>query len=351
MEINIAESSTYIKENCWEIFSKYVSNYEKVFFIIDEKILNLYHEDVNKIRSYKKNTVFTITKPEGQKEFSTIEQLATKATEFGLNRQDAVLAIGGGATLDIAGFFCSIYKRGIDYFSFPTTLLSQIDSAIGGKTGVNFNGVKNVFGSFYDPKGIFIDSKYIETLSNEDYYGGLGEVWKYALLDKELFEDITKGALKILSRDNSQLYKVIEKCIVIKKHYIEADYFDNAGVRIALNLGHTLGHLIENKEPYFLNHGYAVAYGLKFALYISLSLSYISKEEYLIRKKFLSLLFSFIPEINLKELNTYITYLNTDKKFSKGKIQFVVPTTDGYSIINLLPQEFSQGYLDFQELI
>ena len=347
MEIKVTNSNIHIDNSCWELFLNYIKDHEKFLVVLDKKVAKLYKEDIQNLLCSVSHSTIMIENPEAQKEFSALETLTSAATQYGLTNKDAVLAIGGGATLDLVGLFSSIYKRGTAFYSFPTTLLSQVDSAIGGKTAINFKGTKNVLGSFFSSKAIFIDPKYLATLSEQEYYSGLGEIIKYAFLDQELFHILTKALHEVLGQEQDLILKIIRKCVSIKQSFVDKDFFDDGGVRIALNMGHTLGHLIENKEPYYLNHGLSVMIGLDFALFVSLHRGLISEKQFKGKKSLLNKLLNTLPPICLNKFTGVLEKLNTDKKFAKGQIQFVVPLENGYRVIYLNPEEFAQLFQEF----
>lgn len=224
----------------------------KVFILTDNGVPKKYSKAVAK--QAKKGIIYTINEGEGSKSADTLFKLLEEMLKKGLSRKDCVVAVGGGVVGDLAGFAASIYMRGIDFYNIPTTLLSSLDSSIGGKTAINFGGVKNIVGAFYQPKKVLIDPDLLKTLPKRQVSNGLAEAVKMALTsDKELFSLIENGEIE------GNLEKIILRSLNIKKNVVEEDEKET-GVRKVLNLGHTLGHGIEQTTD--LYHGESVAMGL-----------------------------------------------------------------------------------------
>ena len=225
--------------------------------VTDSGVPEIYAKTVAK--EAKSAEIITVPMGEGSKSLSTLELLLTKMTEMGMTRGDCVIAVGGGVVGDLAGFAASVYMRGIDFYNIPTTLLSQVDSSIGGKTAVNLSGFKNIVGSFHQPKGVLIDLDTLDTLSKRQLYSGLAEAIKMAVCsDKELFELIERTPKDGLS---SVLEEIVVASLKIKKKIVEEDERES-GSRRLLNLGHTLGHGIESRASDYLYHGECVSLGM-----------------------------------------------------------------------------------------
>ena len=205
----------------------------------------------------KSPVIVTIEQGEASKSLATFEKLLGTMLDNGFSRKDCVVAVGGGVVGDLSGFVASAYMRGVDFYNIPTTLLSQIDSSIGGKTAVNFGGIKNIVGAFYQPKRVLIDPDLLKTLPDRQISNGLAEAIKMALTsDKELFEIFENSVVE----DN--LEKIIIGSLNVKKSIVEQDEKES-GIRKILNFGHTVGHAIEssgNLEQ--LYHGECVALGM-----------------------------------------------------------------------------------------
>jgi len=203
---------------------------------------------------------------EEHKTLGTVEALAERLAGWGLKRSDAVVALGGGIVGDTAGFLAATYMRGVPIVQVPTTLLAMVDSAIGGKTGVNLGAGKNLVGAFHQPIGVLADPTVLATLPDREYRCGLGEVAKYALLgDLALQAVVADRTPALLARDPGVLAEVVAACAAAKAAVVAADEEERTGARAVLNYGHTLAHALETAGGYRLAHGEAVAVGLVFA--------------------------------------------------------------------------------------
>ena len=230
----------------------------KVLIVTDNGVPEQYATTIAK--QCKQSLIVTVEQGEGSKSFNVLQLLLERMCQFGMDRGDCVVAVGGGVVGDLAGFTASCYMRGVDFYNVPTTLLSQVDSSIGGKTAINFCGIKNVVGAFYQPKGVLIDVDLLRTLPERQIACGLAEAVKMSLTsDASLFEFFENNSLvKILS----QLDYVIVGCLNIKKHVVENDEKEK-GLRKVLNFGHTIGHAIEAEQlTNGLYHGECVAIGM-----------------------------------------------------------------------------------------
>ena len=211
---------------------------------------------------------------EQSKRLETVQQIWDWFFELGLTRRDEVVAVGGGALTDMVGFACATYKRGVPYVNVPTTLLAMVDASTGGKTGINYRGLKNSIGVFYPPKETIIDTKWLETLPVKEMLSGFGELLKTGLLDAALWPDVLQYDLETMPLDD--LKPLITRCVDVKERFVHADPHEE-GLRKVLNLGHTFGHAIEAVSGEGLAvsgtmpHGYAVVYGLIAELYLSVT--------------------------------------------------------------------------------
>ena len=285
--------------------SEYFNLEKRVLVVTDSGVPAEY---ASKIAAVAKDaTILTVPEGEGSKSLATLELLLARMLELGFERGDCVVAVGGGVVGDLAGFAASVYMRGIDFYSVPTTLLSQVDSSIGGKTAVNLSGIKNVVGSFYQPKAVIIDTEVLKSLPQRQIASGLTEAIKMAITsDKELFELI----------ENEDIAQNIEKIIVgalkIKKSVVEADERE-AGLRKILNFGHTLGHGIEAAcEMKGLFHGECVALGM---------IPMCAPE---VLKRVLPVLNKAGIDTSYKyDLEKALTFVSHDKKCSGGAVEAI----------------------------
>ena len=263
-----------------------------------------------------------ITLPVGEasKSLNEFSRVISQMVEFGCDRKTTILALGGGVVGDVSGFVASSFMRGIDYYQIPTTLLAMVDSAIGGKTGINIAEGKNLVGAIYQPKGVLIDPVILESLSKEEVMAGLGEVIKYgAIWDKAFLIDISTWLEDI---DSFPFEDAIRISCKIKAEVVSKDEREG-DLRRILNFGHTIGHALESHLGYGkIRHGEAVALGMKCAGFISQKLNLLSKEE-------LSTLNQTINRLPLPQLphingNHLMPFIKTDKKSEKGVLNFVL---------------------------
>jgi 3-dehydroquinate synthase len=234
---------------------EYLNLDRKVLIVTDSGVPKEYSNTV--ASNCKTPYVVTIEQGESSKNIKNFELLLSKLVEFGFTRSDCIVAVGGGVVGDLTGFVASAYMRGIDFYNIPTTLLSQIDSSIGGKTAIDFMGIKNIVGAFYPPKRVIIDPETLKTLPERQISNGLAESVKMALThDKELFKIFEQGNI------NENIDLITERSLLIKKSVVEQDEREG-GLRRVLNFGHTLAHAIEaENEMKNLYHGECVALGM-----------------------------------------------------------------------------------------
>ena len=235
---------------------------KKVAVITDDTVLDIYGEELRAQMDKAGINWTLIFLPPGEdsKSFSVLPHLYTKLLEFQLTREDLILALGGGVIGDIAGFTAATFLRGVDLIVVPTTLMAMVDSSIGGKNGANLPEGKNLAGTFYQPREVFIDPAFVRTLPDEVFEDGMAEVIKYGcVFDLDLFSDLMDKASK---NDGSGIETIIYRCCLIKKQIIELDSRDY-GIAMLLNFGHTFGHCIEDYYPEkTYSHGEAVAIGM-----------------------------------------------------------------------------------------
>jgi 5-deoxy-5-amino-3-dehydroquinate synthase len=217
---------------------------------------------------------FLIGDGEDHKTLATVGDLCRGFARWGLLRGDAVVVLGGGVVGDTAGFTAAVYHRGVDVVQVPTTLLAMVDSAIGGKTGVNLPEGKNLVGAFHQPLAVLADPGALATLSDREYRCGLGEIAKYALMGDDFVSALTTG---LVARDPSVLAEVVARSAAIKARYVAADELERTGTRAVLNYGHTLAHALETASGHALLHGEAVAIGLVFAAQLAGTLERIDQ--------------------------------------------------------------------------
>ena len=236
---------------------------KKIALITDENIAELYRDTINKQLSASHCQCDIITLPSGgaTKSFDTLSIIYKRLLEFEITRDDVIAALGGGVIGDVAGFAAATFLRGVDFIQIPTTLIGQVDSSIGGKNAVNLSEGKNLVGTFYQPKYVFIDPDFVKTLSDFNMADGMAEIIKYACVaDADLFSDLIR---MVNLRDAQLIESIIYRCCLIKKQMIEEDERDR-GIRMLSNFGHTIGHAVENLYPNgTYGHGQTVAMGMQ----------------------------------------------------------------------------------------
>jgi 5-deoxy-5-amino-3-dehydroquinate synthase len=276
-----------------------------------------------------KHEVFAIADGEDHKTLATVEQLCRGFTTWGLRRNDAVVALGGGLVGDVAGFAASVYYRGIAVVQVPTSLLAMVDAAIGGKTAVNLPEGKNLVGAFHQPLAVLADPAVLETLPAREYRCGLGEIAKYALLgDRELAELVANRGDGLVARDPVVVEAAVARSAAIKAQYVEADEEERLGTRAHLNYGHTLAHALETVCGYALAHGEAVAIGLVFAAELAGALERIPRRE-VDRQRTLVESLGLATRVPANVgADALLAVMTRDKK-SSGGLTFVLAGPDG----------------------
>lgn len=264
-------------------------------------------------------------------------------------RRDILIALGGGVVGDLTGFTAATYLRGIDFIQVPTTLLAQVDSSIGGKTGVDFDSYKNMVGAFYMPRLVYINISTLNTLDERIFNSGFGEIIKHAYIkDSEYLDYIKNNTVNIMSRQPGCLEEIIYKSCVIKGNVVEKDPTEK-GDRMLLNFGHTLGHAIEKLSGFALYHGECVVLGMICALYISKKRGSITDAEY---ESAIRLFkdFNYPMTVSGIKVNEVVDVSKNDKKMSAGKIRFVLLNAVGDAYIDY---DVSEGEMleSLQEVI
>ena len=252
MELGDRSYDIVVERGCLQKAGQLLDLHRKVCIITDEGVPAQYAKTL--AAQCKDPVIVTVDAGEETKTMETVTKICRVLLERGFSRKDCVAAVGGGMVGDLAGFAAAAFMRGIDFYNLPTTLLSQVDSSIGGKTGVNLDGVKNIVGAFWQPKGVLIDPDTLSTLSPRLYAEGMAEAVKMALTsDAALFEKLEQGDLPV--------EQVLEGALAIKKSVVEQDERES-GPRKLLNFGHTIGHGVESAARGSLYHGECVALGM-----------------------------------------------------------------------------------------
>ena len=285
---------------------EYFNLNRNVMIITDEGVPVVYAEKI--AEQCRKAYIKVVPQGEESKSFQMVEEILKDMLKLQFSRKDCVIAVGGGVIGDLAGFVASLYMRGIDFYNVPTTVLSQVDSSIGGKTAVNLAGIKNIVGAFHQPKAVLIDSETLDSLSDRQVINGLIESVKMgATSDKELFDMFLQDTWK------EQIDVIIEKSLLVKKYVVEEDEKESH-LRKILNYGHTIGHGFESAAKGKYLHGECVGMGM---LYMS---SEEVKEQLLKIYKNLGFEVPDVKEFQIKEVQEAITH---DKKASEAKCSVV----------------------------
>ena len=268
--------------------------------------------------------------PDGEraKRLSTLEKLAEQLVKAGADRGATLIALGGGVVGDVTGFLASVYMRGVDVIQVPTTVLAQVDAAIGGKTGVNLLAGKNLLGTFHQPRAVLVDPAVLITLPAREYRAGLYESLKCGIIgDAGLFRLFEEKHKEILAREPEVIERVIADSVRLKASVVSADEREG-GLRQVLNLGHTIGHALEAETGYkLLLHGEAVGWGLVAATYIALS---TGKLDSVTAGRIMNAVLGLgeLPRVNVKTANI-LKRLKFDKKTRQGVVHFILPREIG----------------------
>lgn len=324
----------YITKESWHPFIEHLQqciHSKKLLVICDENVHRLYYPSLNHIlNEYDyEHSVAVIPPGETTKSLKWAEELYTAALNAKLDRQSAIVALGGGVVGDISGFIAATYMRGIDFVQIPTTLLAQIDSSIGGKVAVNHFAAKNIIGTFYQPATVYINIDTLKTLPEREFISGLAELIKYGYIwDHEFLNWIIDNIDSILAQDIEALQCAIYRACKIKSHIVSMDETEQ-GIRAILNFGHTIGHAVEASTGYSkYTHGEGVAMGMVYE-------SELAYELGLIDRHYVDELITLLKKCSLPtkvegiDSSTLIDKMALDKKNRQGDIVFILPTGAG----------------------
>lgn len=316
-------------------FSKLGVNGRKLCIVTDSNVGKIYAETVKTELEKTGNNVFIYTFNAGE-ENKTLDVVSDVYEFLILNkfdRKDMLVALGGGVVGDLTGFTAATYLRGIDFIQIPTSLLAQVDSSIGGKTGVDFRAYKNMVGAFHQPKLVYISLVTLKSLSTRLFNSGFGEIIKHGLIKNESYYRWLKdNAQSIKDRDYVTLEEMISVSCNIKREVVEIDPTEQ-GDRALLNFGHTLGHAVEKLMNFTLFHGECVGLGMVAALEISKNRGYISESE---MQEAVAILDLYEFPINVKgiSIEDIVEISKSDKKMDAGKIKFILLDRIGHAYID-----------------
>ncbi|URJ25046.1 3-dehydroquinate synthase [Candidatus Blochmannia ocreatus (nom. nud.)] len=320
---------------------------DQIVFITNNKVAPIYLDKLTTLlnRSGIKTDQLILPDGEKNKSLNILNQIFTKLLKNNYDRVNTILiAVGGGVIGDITGFAAATYQRGIRFIQVPTTLLSQVDAAIGGKTGINHTLGKNMIGAFYQPIAVLINPSVLHTLKTKDFSAGLAEIIKYAIaLDANFFNWLENNLNNLLTLNPSTMTYCIRRCCELKKYIVELDEYDQHA-RSSLNLGHTYGHAIESYQKYAQwSHGEAVSAGIIMAINAALHLKQFDKND--AKRVILLLKRANLPVQGPKNMTpkNYMKYMIRDKKSNSTQINLVLPIAIGKvkTFFNVKPEVIS----------
>ncbi len=308
---------------------------KKACIVADSRVADLYLHEIASCLNGVISQIDTYVFPEGEasKNLHTVQELYKFLITRNYERKDILIALGGGVTGDLTGFAAATYLRGIDFIQVPTTLLAQVDSSIGGKTGVDLDHFKNMVGAFCQPRLVYMNTSVLSTLSEKQFASGMGEVVKTALLrDQEFFLWLGDHQKQIQAREKAVLEHMIHRCCEIKAQVVAEDPKEQ-GIRATLNLGHTIGHAIEKRMDFQLLHGECVALGLAAAAFLSCKKGYISRED---QETILHTLKEFRLPVHFQGVSPekILETTKSDKKMENGQIKFILLHPMGNAVID-----------------
>ena len=270
---------------------------------------------------------------ESNKTLDTVRDIYKALIEAKFDRKDLLIALGGGVVGDVTGFVAATYLRGVDFIQIPTTMIAQSDSSIGGKTGVDFDGYKNMVGAFYMPKLVYMNVATLKELDDRQFYAGFAEVMKHGLIKDAIFyEWLLDNMYEIHDRNEDVLEEMIMRSCTVKKLVVEKDPTEK-GDRALLNFGHTIGHAIEKAMNFEMVHGECIALGMVAAAYISWKHNWLSMEEYYeVRDMFVP--FNLPISIDSIDPEEILKLTKSDKKMEGTQIKFVLLKKVGKAVID-----------------
>jgi len=305
----------------------------KAFIVADSNVANVYMDDIKSILKEYFDEVFDIVFEAGErnKNTDTMSFIYSSLMTGRAERKSTVFALGGGVCGDMAGFAAATYLRGIKFVQIPTSLLAQVDSSVGGKVGIDFNGSKNMIGAFYQPEFVYININTLKTLPEREFKSGMAEVIKYGpIASLQFYDYLWENKEEIKAYNTHVLSETVKKCCEIKADVVSRDEKES-GLREILNFGHTIGHAVETVMDFDMLHGECVALGMSAAMEISVNRGYISIQS---AEIFRALLEDFGLKLKAYGLDVHSIYrqMFMDKKVKNNKISFVLIKRFGETI-------------------
>ena len=313
--------------------------HDRIFVLTDETTQQLCWPKIKNFKALKNSTPIIIKATDTHKNLDTLSQVWQALSNGGATRHSLMINLGGGMVTDLGGFAASTFKRGIDFINTPTTLLAMVDASVGGKTGINFGGLKNEIGVFSDSRFVIINTQFLDTLDHDNICSGYAEMLKHGLIsDEHTWAELVTFDLD--TPDLSQLQRMVAESIKVKERIVEADPHEH-GIRKALNLGHTMGHAFESfamRRGTPILHGYAVAYGLISELYMSARKTAFPTDRMHQTVRFIRENYGTF-NITCDDYPTLIELMHHDKKNTSGIINFTLLGNVGDIRINQTANE------------
>ena len=313
--------------------------HDRIFVLTDETTQQLCWSKIKNFKALKNSTPIIIKATDTHKNLDTLSQVWQALSNGGATRHSLMINLGGGMVTDLGGFAASTFKRGIDFINIPTTLLAMVDASVGGKTGINFGGLKNEIGVFSDSRFVIINTQFLDTLDHDNICSGYAEMLKHGLIsDERTWAELVTFDLD--TPDLSQLQRMVAESIKVKERIVEADPHEH-GIRKALNLGHTMGHAFESfamQRGTPILHGYAVAYGLISELYMSARKTAFPTDRMHQTVRFIRENYGTF-NITCDDYPTLIELMHHDKKNTSGIINFTLLGNVGDIRINQTANE------------
>lgn len=313
--------------------------HDRIFVLTDETTQQLCWPKIKNFKALKNSTPIIIKATDTHKNLDTLSQVWQALSNGGATRHSLMINLGGGMVTDLGGFAASTFKRGIDFINIPTTLLAMVDASVGGKTGINFGGLKNEIGVFSDSRFVIINTQFLDTLDHDNICSGYAEMLKHGLIsDEHTWAELVTFDLD--TPDLSQLQRMVAESIKVKERIVEADPHEH-GIRKALNLGHTMGHAFESfamRRGTPILHGYAVAYGLISELYMSARKTAFPTDRMHQTVRFIRENYDTF-NITCDDYPTLIELMHHDKKNTSGIINFTLLGNVGDIRINQTANE------------
>lgn len=334
--MHIINSNIYVSQEFLsaEFLRKYIKS-TQVLIVTDSMVASLHLDPLLVVLQEYSVAVLELPLGEEHKSWSSVEKILQKLIACEYDRSATIISLGGGLIGDLTGLAAALFMRGISWLQLPTTLLAQVDAAIGGKTGCNFQGQKNLIGVFYQPQAVWIDINYLTSLPQRQFIAGMAEVIKYGVVcDAGFFCWLESNHAAILQREPQTLQYMVARCCALKQAIVDQDVYDNRQ-RMILNFGHSFGHALEVATDFkFYLHGEAVAIGMLLASRLAVKIGLLEQK---ILARLVDLLTSFGLDLQLRPeqftLDMLHDYIRYDKKKRAGVLNFVLPCALGEAVI------------------